>query len=248
MPLEYVPTLKVQRELYALPRGTERFRAYLRTLTDAATGDLKLPLGALNPMGKDHVPALLDALLALDADGVGARALEDVRAELDGTLGGFRVTLCVSDDLLGGWTDRGASEFQYRFEQEALAKRGWICALLWTSERHDAARVREELLGGLFRAAHVARHGPARSLRERLAQEGAVQARARTRAPALAADELAYAGEVLAPLLETRDWPTAVAALFGDEAARKLGLAPLGLARFAGLEWAFATARAAVRP
>ena len=32
----------VQRSLYALPRGMERFREYIRTMTDAETGDLAL--------------------------------------------------------------------------------------------------------------------------------------------------------------------------------------------------------------
>jgi hypothetical protein len=59
MKLEYVPLLKIQRELYGIPRGYERFQAYLQTMIDAGTRDLALPpLVAINPMGKDHVPAL----------------------------------------------------------------------------------------------------------------------------------------------------------------------------------------------
>jgi len=37
MKLEYVPLLKIQRELYGIPRGFERFRAYLETMIDAET-------------------------------------------------------------------------------------------------------------------------------------------------------------------------------------------------------------------
>ena len=68
MNLTFVPLLQVQRDLYALPRGMERFREYIRTMTDADTGDLTLPLVAMNPMGKDHVPALIDDYLALGAE------------------------------------------------------------------------------------------------------------------------------------------------------------------------------------
>ena len=74
MNLDYVPLLQVMRELHTIPRGRERFSQYLRTifpLDDEA--DQLLPLLAMNPMGRDHVTALLDALLALDADGIGAR-------------------------------------------------------------------------------------------------------------------------------------------------------------------------------
>src|SRR5262245_66144485 len=77
MKLEFVPLLQVQRDLYCMPRGWERFRVYLQTLMDPETKDLKLPLSAMNPMGKDHVPMLLDQYLAFDADGLAARALAE---------------------------------------------------------------------------------------------------------------------------------------------------------------------------
>ena len=64
MKVTYVPLLRVQRDLYDLPRNGERFRAYLATMTDPITRDLKLPLVAMNPMGKEHVPALLDEWMA----------------------------------------------------------------------------------------------------------------------------------------------------------------------------------------
>jgi hypothetical protein len=73
MKLEYVPLLKVQRDLYDIPRGFERFREYIRTMTEPGSGELKVPLVAMNPMGKDHLPPFLDHLLAIDADGVGCR-------------------------------------------------------------------------------------------------------------------------------------------------------------------------------
>jgi hypothetical protein len=191
----------------------------------------------MNPMGKEHLPVFLDALLALDADGEGARALEAARTELRDAPGSFRACLVVSDDLKGGWTDRAASEFSHRYETHALDRRGWITGLLWTSESYTKERVRVELAAALHRAAHVARHGAARSLREMLAQEGAVLARAGWK-HVLDAEELDYTGAVLAPLLERDDRPTVIAALFGDAAARKLGYPPLGLSREAAFAWA----------
>ena len=62
MTLEYVPLLKVQRDLYDLPRGIERFREYIQTMTGGGD-ELKLPLVAMNPMGKDHLPPFLDRRL-----------------------------------------------------------------------------------------------------------------------------------------------------------------------------------------
>ena len=90
MNLECVPLLRVMRELQSIPRGQppdfngmKRFRQYLRTIFDYDKKVCKLPvLLAMNPMGKDHVTALLDAYLAMDGDGIGARATAEASARL----------------------------------------------------------------------------------------------------------------------------------------------------------------------
>ena len=76
MNLDYVPLLRVMRDIQSVPRGQppgfngmKRFRAYLRAIFDydrnGSVKACKLPtLLAMNPMGKDHVTALLDAYLA----------------------------------------------------------------------------------------------------------------------------------------------------------------------------------------
>lgn len=75
MKLDYVPLLQVQRDLQGIPRGYGRFLKYLSVMIGRDEAALELPpLGIMNPMGKDHVAVLLDALLSIDADGIGARA------------------------------------------------------------------------------------------------------------------------------------------------------------------------------
>jgi hypothetical protein len=60
-----------------------RFRQYLRTIfPHYENADQLLPLLALNPMGKDHVTALLGAYLATDSDGIGTRVATEVAARL----------------------------------------------------------------------------------------------------------------------------------------------------------------------
>ena len=122
MKLEFVPLLQLQRDLYRIPRGRERFREYLRVMLNDDRSDVRLPLGVMNPMGKDHVPSLIDALLMLDADGVAARAVGEVSARLLGVPGEFKAALVVADDLMGGWTNRYTSEFSLRFPGAASHK------------------------------------------------------------------------------------------------------------------------------
>src|SRR3954471_21253896 len=98
MTLTFVPLLQIQRDLYDLPRNMERFNAYLATMKDPVTGDLKLPLVAMNPMGKEHVPALLDEWIARGADDISARAVGEAAARLQSIPGEFQVGLVIADD------------------------------------------------------------------------------------------------------------------------------------------------------
>ena len=245
MDLEFVPLLGLQRELYALPRGMARFRSYLRAMVDARTGDLELPLVAMNPMGKDHVPALLDRLLALGADEIGAAAVAAAVARPDtrAVPGRFRVALVVADDARGGWTNRYQSEFDQRFGGGALYKRGWITGILWTSDEPSAEEAAREVATAVHRVAHIRRHGPAKTLGAMLAQEGAAIEAAGCAEPSLEVDDLAYTREMMAPYLAATDRPTEIACLYGDEAARELGYPPLGFSPRAGLALALDSAR-----
>jgi hypothetical protein len=242
MLLDYVPLLQVQRDLYALPRNMARFRQYLRTMIDREKQDLKLPLVAMNPMGKEHLPVFLDRLIEFDADGVAGEAASSAAGSLRDEPGIYKVCLVVSDDLLGGWTNRYTSEFVHRFHEIALNQRGWITGILWTSETYDADSVRLETAVSVFRAAYIRRNGVAGSLGEMMAQEVHTMRKSKCPPPTLDIDDLRYTREVLAPLLGSSDRPTVIAALFGDAAARELGYPPLGLSPRAGLELAQAMA------
>ena len=234
MKLEFVPLLRVQRELYDIPRGAERFRAYLHTMIDPATLDLRLPFAALNPMGKDHVPALLDQLVALNAEKTAANAVDAAAARLTDAPGFFKVTLVVSDDAMGAWTHRTTSDFSHRYEGDALRKRGWIAGILWTGDEPSLEAVRLEVLMGIFRVDHVQRNGPAQTLREMMVQEGRVMAAAGRPLPNLTPDEIRAAREVIRPHLDSRERPIIIACLYGDDAALSLGYAARGLGANAG--------------
>src|SRR4029434_6100404 len=122
MRIEFVPLLTVQREIYSIPRGTERFRNYLRTLVDDTGDDVEFPpLVAINPMARDRVPAMIDALIALDADAIAAQALAEAGDDLAEHAGKFtngqtfRSSLIVVDDFnRSGWSNRFTMEYDLR--------------------------------------------------------------------------------------------------------------------------------------
>lgn len=240
MQLEYVPLLQLQHDFYTLPRNFERFQTYLRAMTDPETDDLKLPLVAMNPMGKDHLLPYLAHLLAIDADGQGAQATADARAQLDEIPGMYRVTTVVCDDLLGGWTNRYSTEFGHCFGTKAYDQRSWITAMLWTSETYKPEAVYTEVLRSIHRLAYIQQHGYAETLGQMLAQEGYAMAQAGATTPRIEADDLDYTRAILQPYLAERGEPIVIAALFGDPAAHQLGYNPLGLSPRAGFALALA--------
>jgi hypothetical protein len=256
MRLHYVPLLPVQQGLQAPPRNYARFQQYLRTVMNAdGTGPELTPLLMANPMGKDHVTALLDALIALDADGIAARSAAEAAADLAGEPGDFDAGLVVVDDLMGGWTNRYAAEYTIRFQSgpppehpPAWMTRRWLFGALWSSEPATEKSVREAMKAAVYRMAYVQRHGLARKLRDKLAQEGRVMAAAGCTEPTLDADDLAYTREVLVPFLDADDMRTAIECLFGDAAGATLGFTPRGLSPSAGLALALNDARSSRTP
>src|ERR1043166_3227160 len=132
MTLDYGPLVRVMREIQGTPRGQppdfngkKRFRHYLRTIFDYDRKICKLPpLLAMNPMGKGHVTGLLDAYLAMDADGIGARVAAEAAARLADVPGDFKIGLVVSDDLRGGGSIRYNIEFAIRIGGVHLSSLG----------------------------------------------------------------------------------------------------------------------------
>ena len=240
MTVEPVPLLALQRDLYRLPRDRSRFEAYLRKLVDPAADDLRLPLFDVNPMAREHVPAYLDALLAFDAEGVAAAAVADVLPLVADLPGRYRFGLAVVDDRAGGWTNRFATDAAHRFDGRRVYSRGWCVGYLWTSEEPTPEAVRSETRRAVLRLGYELRHGPARTLADKLRQEGAVLAAAGGDVPTLDPDDLAYTRAVIAPLLAADDLHTTIAVLFGDAAGATLGFPPTGLSPNAGLAVAVA--------
>lgn len=244
MKVELVPLVELQRELYAMQRGRERFEQYRRAILNERRDDVALaPLVAINPMARDHVAAILDELLAMGAEALARQALEDAAPRWAEAPGEFKLGVVVVDDARGGWTNRFDFEYRLRFAVEATEKRGWLSAVLWSSEAPRERAVRWAAMTAALRVAWRARHGQPRTLAEMLRQEGAVLTAAGCTEPILDAEDLAYTREAIAPFLRAGGKRLAVECLFGDAAARSLGFEPRGLSPWAGLALALHDAR-----
>ncbi|HKB39341.1 MAG TPA: hypothetical protein VKD72_23085, partial [Gemmataceae bacterium] len=128
-------------------------------------------------------------------------------------------------------------------ERPRWLKDYWVMGVLWSSEVPTEQTVREAVLTGAYRIAYLHRHGPARTLRDMLAQEGQVMALAGCTGPVLDEEDIAYTREVLTSYLDADDMRTCIECLFGDAAGRTLGFTPRGLSPWAGLALALHDAR-----
>lgn len=246
MRLDFVRSLRAQRDVYRIPRGWERFDRYVALMTGGGD-DIQLPLARMNPMGKEHMAAALEALIDAGAEEAAEAAVAEARRRLVAAEGDLKVALVVADDVAGGWTNRYLTETDQRFGGDAEAKRGWAVALLWASEPPSARRAREETLAAVARTLHILRHGVPKTLRQMMAQEGRAAAFAGTRQP-LGSARLARARAVITPHMDTDTFPVAFACFYGDAAAREVGYPPLGLPPRAGYAVAIADARADLTP
>lgn len=244
MHFELVPTLERLRAVYAVPRGKERFQAYIDAVVGGAqtTSEVALPpLVSANPMAREAGLACVDGWLALNAEPVAREVLRHAEADLPEPALTVRVGLAVLDDVDGGWTERFISDAA-RFQTGLrLRQSGWISVPLWTGEAPSLAALRLTVREAAWRAAEVARRGDPPTLRAMLRQEGQAAAFA-GRVPVFGAEELEYTRAVLAPHLDSDHQPTAFAAMYGDEGARAWGYPPLGLSLNAGFQLGLADA------
>ncbi len=236
MTLQLFPLLQQQLDIYQTAFGPQRFKEYLDTLRDE-NGDMELPLSAMNPMGKDHLPQLLQTYIDLGAEEAVTQAIADVDQALLPVDSAYNVALVLADDKHGGWTNRYQYECDRILNGKAELRRGWITILLWSSDPPDKNAVYQATLRTIYRSLYVLQHGWPKTLRAALNQEGyALKAAGIDFAPVSAAQ-----AELIEICLDDTAYDTILSCLFGDAAGATLGYMPLGLEENAGLRYALQT-------
>ena len=234
MPIIHIAVLAEQYRLQQMPRSMERFQEYINTLLNEGHTDADLvPLVAMNPMGREHITERVAEYLALDAEQIAANAVREAQNRLGIPKDNYKHGLVVMDDVKGGWTNRASAEMGS--SASGATRNHWISTGLWASEPASAAYIRQTILHSIFRVFYVQIHGAAQTLSEYMQQEGRAMAFAGC-IPHLDADDIAYTRQVIAPLMDTDNYPVCFAAMLGDEAARQMGYEPLGLSARAGFE------------
>ena len=239
------------RDLYRIEDRFRRFEAYVSLSSGKARGGGKargepLPLGTFSPMGQRQA-GYLEQLIAMGAEGLAQVAADEVAEAFADLTDRFRLMLVVADVPKNGWTERQLTDAEWRFtlKNDTLPESTmptnfdrWVSVLLWTDTEATKAYVESEVRGALYRALHHRYVGAPRTLTlgEMMRQEGRVLAYAGY-VPKPDVD-LDYSRVVIAPYLQSTEFPVCFAALYGDAAARQVGYDALGLAADAGFQLA----------
>jgi hypothetical protein len=170
MVFQLLPILSIMRDFYQKPRNPERFQTYLQLLQGNTKGDLVLPIGGFNPMGKEHVLEKLNALDALNAEQIIENTLLEFNKKQNKTPI-FKVALNLSDDLHGGWTNRFTTDYDNKFKINALVSRQFCTPVFWTSEEYDAALIKKRTLASLYRTLYWSTHPKPTTLKDHIEQE-----------------------------------------------------------------------------
>ncbi len=222
MRVALLPALAIQRRLYTTPPGMGRFREYIDELR-AGTSDVRLPIGEFNPMGKEHAVPCLDAWIRLDAEGAVLKAGRDAARRLQAIDDELHLSVVMADDAGGGWTDRDRIDARWRFEDKGRVERGFATVHIWSTEPPDVRPLAQRVHASIYRTAFQRRFGLPETLAQRMRQEGLVARFIGLDAqPTDAEIALVRAHE------DDDDFATSFALFYGDEAARRQGMKPLG--------------------
>ncbi len=173
MTFELLPTIDIMIDLYEKPRTFERFQEYLKTLQGDTKGDLVIPISGFNPMAKEHLLDRLKELKNLGAEQIIEESLNDLNDHnfSKDSNRNFKVSINLSDDLKGGWTNRFTSDYDSKFKINGLFSRNFCIPIFWSSEIFTKDIIRERTLEYTFRTVYWLSKPKPKTLKEHLEQE-----------------------------------------------------------------------------
>jgi hypothetical protein len=172
MTFELLPILNTMIALYQKPLSSDRFQEYLKILSGFSKDDLVTPIGGFNPMAKGHVLDKLNELKNLNVEAIMQDVLMDFNQKKwlknEKTI---KVAFNLCDDLKGGWTNRYTTDFDSKFNFNALLKRQFCTPIFWSSEPYNVDLIQKRTLQYALRTVHWMQKPLPTTLREYVEQE-----------------------------------------------------------------------------
>ncbi|PSL43843.1 hypothetical protein CLV51_107154 [Chitinophaga niastensis] len=230
MKFELLPVIEIMLDLYKKPANIDRFTAYLKLLQGNTKGELIMPLGGFNPMGKEHVYAKLTALKELNAEQIIAATLANLNKKLisDKNETVFKVALNLSDDLKGAWTNHYTADYDNRFKLNPLVVRNFCIPVFWTSEICNENIITERTLASCYRTLYWLSHSAPATLKEHCDQEKFVAAKVNYQDKS-GVNNFKKVAEYYHQHQDSKDYNIIFNFLYGDQAAEQLNFVRYGV-------------------
>ena len=231
MTFELLPIIDKMLEIYQKPRNFDRFQDYLSLLQGETKGDLAVPISGFNPMAKEHVVEKLLELKDLKAEHIIEETIfelnkSDILREAKNDI--FKVSLTLSDDLKGGWTNRFTTDYDSKFKLNALINRHFCTPVFWTSENFDSILIRERTLEYAFRTIHWLSKPKPKTLKEHVEQEVFVAKQIKYQSKKEPCD-VSFLNDFYEKYKETDGCSIIFNFFYGDEASEQLGFKTYGI-------------------
>ena len=238
MQFELVPVLEKMEELYQQPRNRQRFEAYLSLLQGAQKGDMILPIGGYNPMGKENVLSKIQELKALETEHIIEDELNRINKVI--TLKENRkieVVLNLADDIGGAWTNTFTTNFTSKFDLNALVNRNFCTPYFWTSEDFTKDLVVKRTKEYVYRTIYWIRNGKPKTLKDHLQQEVYVANHSDENIQNLTDSDLAVVEKFYQQNLDSENYSLIFNFFYGDEASELLGYSTYGMKQETSIEY-----------
>jgi hypothetical protein len=224
MHFRLIPIIDTMVEFYSVPPSIERFNKYLSILEGQTKGELEVPIAAYNPMAKEHVRERLLELKELHAEDLIVETLAGFNQEFKNlnpeiTLG---VCLNLADDLYGGWTNRITTDYQSKFQINALVKRSFCTPHFWTSEAFSKELIISRTEEYVFNTLYFLEHGKPVTLNDHSQQLKFVLGKLGEKSPICSLKHFEK-------FKSSEDYSVIINFLYGDETAIELGFKSLGV-------------------
>ena len=237
MKFEVIPVLSMMEEIYQKPPSMDRFQLYISELQGGTKGDLSLPIGGYNPMGKAHVNQKLAELKALDAEGVMSDELEKINSKVEHLeASSVKVVLNLADDHKGGWTNRYTTDFDSKFKLNALVKRNFCTPYFWTSENYNDSIIRSRTQEYVYRTVYWMVHQRPVTLEDHVNQEIFVSKEVANHSNIN--KDVSSIENFYSKNKEQDDYSILFNFFYGDEASASLGYPTYDIAQGNGYEYA----------
>ncbi|MEZ0539944.1 hypothetical protein [Fibrella arboris] len=240
MVFELLPTLDVMLDLYEKPRTIERFQAYLALLQGDTRGNLALPISGFNPMAKEPVRQKLIDLNKVGAEDVIRHTLHQLNTTLSVYPGNhvIRLALNLADDIAGGWTNRFTTDYDSKFNLNALVSRSFCTPLFWASDVYTPSMIAERTIEYAYRTIYWLTHPKPITLADHVEQEKFV-ARHTARSVEKPDRAVSEAVDTFYRIhQQSDDYALIFNFFYGDLASESLGLPAHGMQPLTGYDYA----------